>query len=341
MDMDGVLAEWKTAPKDAPIAPWLEEGYYFNLKPNQAILEATKRLSEVEEITTTQGIKCKFRLGILSCYPLDSKTSLSDKHQWLNKYFPQVDSRLFVPFDENRSGENKLEAVGLHTPRENELNPQVSPELSQARLCSFHLLFEDYTKNLLDWQDHGGLGIKVLNGINDRHKTWTGPRVNINSDTLYEDMLNTIIESVSREMELRFGLSAKDDISMSPKTYEFYQMKSDPKYRGYKFEDLDTKYSDTPSIREKIRIDDYDKVYEGVLNDGNIQNALEDLYEKFNLNIPPDFKGHSMSVSDVVVVNDGKKKTSYFVSRFGFTKFPEFTQSNKDMDMKKGGLESI
>ena len=35
-------------------------------------------------------------------------------------------------------------------------------------------LIDDYTKNLIDWKQSGGTGIKFLNGINHTNKTWQG-----------------------------------------------------------------------------------------------------------------------------------------------------------------------
>ena len=65
----------------------------------------------------------------------------------------------------------------------------------------------------------------------------------------------------------------------------------------------------------------YDAVYKGTLEPGM---TLDSLYTKFNVERPEDFKGHSLSVSDVIVVNDEHGKTAWFVDSFGFTQLPEF-----------------
>ena len=57
--------------------------------------------------------------------------------------------------------------------------------------------------------------------------------------------------------------------------------------------------------KEKINLDDYEVVYEGELYYPEMPNALEELFEIFNIRRPEDFKGRSMSVSDIVEV-DGK-----------------------------------
>lgn len=58
----------------------------------------------------------------------------------------------------------------------------------------------------------------------------------------------------------------------------------------------------------------YNKVYEGEITADSVVGALDALFEKFNLHHPDDFKGHSLSVSDVIVL-DGKK---YYCDSFGW-----------------------
>jgi len=51
-------------------------------------------------------------------------------------------------------------------------------------------------------------------------------------------------------------------------------------------------------------IHDYELVYEGDIDAGRyIEDTLENIFTKFNIDIPDDFKGHSMSVSDIVEIN--------------------------------------
>ena len=57
--------------------------------------------------------------------------------------------------------------------------------------------------------------------------------------------------------------------------------------------------------KDQIDLNDYKVVYEGELEYPEMPNALEELFEIFNIRRPEDFKGRSMSVSDIVEV-DGK-----------------------------------
>lgn len=58
---------------------------------------------------------------------------------------------------------------------------------------------------------------------------------------------------------------------------------------------------------------------------GSVQGAtLEAVYEKFNIDHPADFKGHSLSVSDIVVLHEDGENSAHFVDSFGFTGLPDF-----------------
>ena len=53
-------------------------------------------------------------------------------------------------------------------------------------------------------------------------------------------------------------------------------------------------------------------------------SILEQLYERFNLDRPEDFHGHSLSVSDVIVLKHGAEIRSYYTDSFGFQELPDF-----------------
>jgi hypothetical protein len=76
--------------------------------------------------------------------------------------------------------------------------------------------------------------------------------------------------------------------------------------------------------------DVYSAVYEGSL-DGtesgkSAQQVLDSLFEKFNIAHPDDFRGHSMSVSDVVVLQENGVEKAYYVDSLGFKEVPQFLQ---------------
>jgi hypothetical protein len=73
----------------------------------------------------------------------------------------------------------------------------------------------------------------------------------------------------------------------------------------------------------KVDFNNYEEVYCGLYSD---TMTLEGLYERFNINHPKDFKGHSMSVSDIVVLTFDGKEAAYYVDDMGFTSVPQFLE---------------
>lgn len=71
--------------------------------------------------------------------------------------------------------------------------------------------------------------------------------------------------------------------------------------------------------------DHYEVVYVSPLPPYKDQTMLlEGLYEKFNLDRPSDFRGHSLSVSDIVALKTGNIVSCHFVDSIGFVELPGF-----------------
>ena len=72
-------------------------------------------------------------------------------------------------------------------------------------------------------------------------------------------------------------------------------------------------------------IDRYEVVYHGSISmSGDVDRQLEDLYVKFNIDHPNDFRGHSMSVSDIVALKVAGEVSCYYVDAFGFVELQDF-----------------
>lgn len=67
-------------------------------------------------------------------------------------------------------------------------------------------------------------------------------------------------------------------------------------------------------------LNDYEVVYEGEVEDEDVENMLENLFTLFNIFHPEDFEGRSMSVSDVVELGENY----YYTDIYGFKKITEF-----------------
>ena len=72
----------------------------------------------------------------------------------------------------------------------------------------------------------------------------------------------------------------------------------------------------------------YDLIYSAPLAPGT---SLEAIFTRFNIDHPKDFKGHSLSVSDVVVLHQDGQDAAHFVDSVGFREVPEFLQEQKQL----------
>ena len=107
------------------------------------------------------------------------------------------------------------------------------------------------------------------------------------------------------------------DLPEQGDTFTIYQLKGGPETRDYRFE----AYESLQEAGLAVDRQNYDLVYTAPL-DG--KTTLEDIYRTFNLDRPADFTGHSLSVSDVVVLTRSGKEEAHYCDSFGFTPVPEF-----------------
>lgn len=93
------------------------------------------------------------------------------------------------------------------------------------------------------------------------------------------------------------------------KNVRVWQLKPDVdiymKFVGY--EEMCRKFG--PPTKEN-----YQQVYDGAVE----TNELEALYTKFNVDIPQEYEGHSLSMSDVLELYDEQGSSFYYVDRIGF-----------------------
>ena len=111
-----------------------------------------------------------------------------------------------------------------------------------------------------------------------------------------------------------------DDVEKAQSTFKIYQLPSGEKYHGVRFEDMEQLKKNGVQLNH----DDYELFYEGEVGEFRGNATLEALYTQFNTKHPEDFRGHSLSVSDVIVISVDGKDTAYFCDSFGFTEMPEF-----------------
>ena len=127
----------------------------------------------------------------------------------------------------------------------------------------------------------------------------------------YQSMKQELEDSEpNREAQLLYGNEGR---------YGIYQLKDSAETRNIRFMDMD--YLEKEGI--PVSRENYTLVYTGELKEGM---SLEDIYTQFNIDHPADFTGHSLSVSDVVVLHQDGENTSHYVDSVGYREIPEFTK---------------
>ena len=102
-------------------------------------------------------------------------------------------------------------------------------------------------------------------------------------------------------------------------SFSIYQLKGGNETLDYRFEPLDAIHRNSLSVKPE----NYELVYEAPLTE---KDNLESIYTRFNVDRPADFTGHSLSVSDIVVLHQDGKDTAHYCDRAGFSEVPEFLQ---------------
>ena len=105
-------------------------------------------------------------------------------------------------------------------------------------------------------------------------------------------------------------------------TFSIYQLKDGDETRDYRFEPYDRLQAAGLAVDRA----NYELVYTAPLAPGT---SLDDIFTRFNIDHPKDFKGHSLSVSDVVVLHQDRQDTAHYVDRGDFKQIPEFLQEKQ------------
>lgn len=144
---------------------------------------------------------------------------------------------------------------------------------------------------------------ELITGIEDRLAELQKDRAVEQGQELEESLAN-------REAQLLFGGEDR---------FGIYQLKDTEEARDIHFMGMD--YLESKGIA--VTKENYDLLYTAPLEEGT---SLEDIYTRFNIDRPADFRGHSLSVSDVVVLHQNGENTSHYVNSFGYREVPEFTK---------------
>lgn len=140
LDMDGTLARFNV--RNALARFENEKGFFANLL-------AYKGIENINEMVKNGNVY------IISASP--NMYADMDKKVWLKKYIPNLKNEYILLC---RNGQNKAKFI------ENKLGIKIDKN------C---YLLDDYTKNLIEWEEVGGIGIKRITTVSDNStKKWKG-----------------------------------------------------------------------------------------------------------------------------------------------------------------------
>lgn len=131
-----------------------QRGYFLNLEVELTLVEVVLEL-------VRQG----YSVSILS--HVFGESAASEKTSWLNKCGLGHIHRTFVPY-----GEPKSDYVDNHSAK--------------------NILLDDYTKNLVKWEEEGNIGVKLYNGVNGNNGTWKGHSISL--EMSFEDIIATLVD---------------------------------------------------------------------------------------------------------------------------------------------------
>ena len=166
-----------------------------------------------------------------------------------------------------------------------------------------YLLYEDNTEAMAfdreDIDNHSGLfGIEKAD--------WLALQE-------YEEMKGT--DKLSPDMSEQLFLEHSKD------GFAIYQLKDGDELRDYRFEGLDLLKSRDLLVER----DNYNFVYtEPFTQYASQRDRFEEIWERFNNDHPADFKGHSLSVSDIVAIKQNGVVTYHYCDSYDFKELPQF-----------------
>ena len=107
-------------------------------------------------------------------------------------------------------------------------------------------------------------------------------------------------------------------------TFSIYQLKRGDETRDFRFEPYDRLQAAGLAVDPA----NYDLIYTAPLAP---DMSLDDIFTRFNIDHPADFKGHSLSVSDVVVLHQAGQDTAHYVDSVGYQQVPEFLREQQEL----------
>ena len=144
--------------------------------------------------------------------------------------------------------------------------------------------------------------------------------------TLYSLPLSAdVLERAEKALAQRREAQAPEAVQTAPTkedSFSIYQVPPGPEGRDFRYRSYEELQADGLSVDRK----NYQLVYTAPLDK---DASLDEIYRRFNMEIPADYKGHSLSMGDIVVFRQDGQQTAYYVDEGAeYRQAPEFLQES-------------
>lgn len=214
---------------------------------------------------------------------------------------------------------NAASIIVLHNHPSSDILPSAEDKMVTQRIMYASLLMN------ITLQDH-----VIVGGGTGRFHSMRAEQPELFNSAIYRQLLSNVADAGATAFEndvKETGLVYKAEQSIENR-FGIYQITEGGAGEAYRFFGTDFAKEQNISISGQ----DYSLVYSGEIGKND---TLDSLFEKFNLNRPEDFTGHSLSVSDVILWKTGEDAKAYFVDSFGFTELPTFIQERENLIEQK------
>lgn len=150
-------------------------------------------------------------------------------------------------------------------------------------------------------------------------------------DTRFKELLKEQPILPRVDEPLTVAENAKNSYEVLPeRTFSIYQLKDGEANHDRRWES----YERLQNLGEQPNIKNYAEVFRGKMEPSA---TLENIYQEFGINKPSDFTGHSLSMSDIVVVEENGVHTANYVDTYGYVSCPDFALQHEQEINKDGG----
>lgn len=298
--------------KDIDLDAVIKELQEYNEKAKQAYWEKEQQLKD-EGIVT---VRAALSSDIFPCFTIlfnanADETIIAKSENYGNNGFLDNSDRTAV-FMGNLSGRlfHPLSEIGiLSFDRELQIRDMISEACKEPVIMG---LSPEHFDDIAQDKTISGL---FITKVDDK---WHTLKVDKKEQTAEEDVFNDKVDAL---MYLKGDTSAKEPF------YEIYQLKDNDEAREFHYRG----YQELLDKNKHVWGYNYEKLYTGKY----VGEGLEDVFERFNMDRPDDFYGHSLSVSDVVRIHTQDSDRAYYVDSIGFKELESFNPDTVSYKMNR------